>query len=144
MIVWNEKFATGSSTLDQQHRMLINNINHLEWMLADTNLNREECEFLIHLINFLESYAEKHFNCEEQCMESYRCPAQGKNKQAHALFLTFFNRFKERCRTEGFRPDAIRDLHKTLSMWIQEHIVLVDTQLKPCIAATVEPVLTAH
>ena len=59
-----------------------------------------------------------------------------KNKQAHEVFRMFFQRFKERCKTEGFRPDTIRTLNQTLSLWIQEHIVKIDTQLKPCLQET--------
>ena len=93
MVPWNEKFSTGSSELDLQHRTLINNINHLEQMLTTTNLTREECEFLIHLVDFLETYADTHFNFEEQCMERYRCPAHQKNKQAHNQFRGFVQHF---------------------------------------------------
>ncbi len=133
MILWDKQMETGSRTIDEQHRMLINNLNHLECMLNATNPTREECEFLIQLVNFLESYAEKHFRFEEQCTERYRCPMHAKNKDAHGMFLTLFQRFKERCKTEGLRPDMIRALHQTLSLWIQEHIVKIDTQLKPCL-----------
>lgn len=132
MVLWTEQFATGSETIDQQHRMLINNINHLESMLTDTNPSREECEFLVHLVDFLESYAAMHFKFEEQCMESYRCPAYAKNKQGHEWFLKFLQEFKERCKKEGLRPDVLRNLHQTLSAWIQEHILQVDTQLRSC------------
>lgn len=133
MVIWTEQFATGSDAIDQQHRTLINNINHLESMLTDTNPTREEGEFLIHLVDFLELYANTHFEFEERCMESYRCPAHAKNKQAHAQFLKFLHQFKERYKAEGLRLDVLRSLHQTLSSWIQEHILHVDTQLRPCI-----------
>ncbi len=133
MIIWNERFETGSEKIDHQHRMLIHNINHLECMLTGTNPTREECEFLVHLTNFLESYAEKHFRFEEQCMESHLCPAHAKNKQAHEQFRMFFHQFKVQCKTEGFRPHALRTLHQTINLWIQKHILKVDTRLKPCL-----------
>jgi hemerythrin len=133
MVQWNERFLTGSSKLDLQHRTLINNINHLEDMLMTTNPTREECEFLIHLVEFLESYADTHFNVEEECMERYRCPAHKRNKEAHEQFRTFFKEFKERYRVEGFRREILLDLYQTLSQWIEGHILAVDTQLRPCI-----------
>ena len=133
MVIWNEQFATGSSKIDLQHRMLINNINHLEGMLLTTNPTREECNFLVHLVDFLESYAETHFKFEEQCMESYRCPAHQKNKAAHEQFRTFFHHFKERYKAEGFRLEVLKVLHEKISLWIQEHILQVDVQLRPCI-----------
>jgi len=133
MVYWTEQFVTGSDTIDQQHRMLINNINHLETMLTDTNPSREEGEFLVRLVDFLESYAGTHFQFEEECMERYRCPAHAKNKQDHEHFLKFFHEFKERCAKEGLRQDVLRSLHQSLSSWIQEHILQVDTQLRPCL-----------
>lgn len=110
-------------------------------MLTDTNPTREECEFLIRLVNFLETCAEKHSQFEEECMESHRCAAHVKNKQAHEVFMMFFQRFKERTLTEGFRPEVLRSMHQTMSLWIQEHILQIDTQLRPCFAAAAEPAL---
>ena len=132
MLPWNERFATGLPAIDSQHRMLINNINHLEGMLTSTNPNREECEFLVHLVQFLENYAETHFRVEEQCMERYRCPAHQKNREAHEQFRHFFHQFKQRCQTEGFRVDLLKSLHTAISQWIQNHILEVDIQLRHC------------
>ncbi len=133
MVHWDERFATGSSTIDQQHQMLIYNVNHLGGMLANTNPTREEFEFLIHLVDFLKSYAQTHFRFEEQCMESYRCPAHASNKQAHEKFMTFINDFYEHCKAGGLRQENLKTLHATLSRWIEEHILQIDVQLKACI-----------
>lgn len=133
MVRWSERFATGSDEIDQQHRTLINNINHLESMLTNTNLSREEFEFLVHLVDFLESYAETHFKFEERCMLNYRCPAHARNKRAHAQFMEFLHQFKERYKQEGLRLEVLRSLHQTLGSWIEEHILQVDTQLRSCI-----------
>lgn len=134
MLPWTEQFATGSDKLDLQHRALINNINHLEELLTTTNPSPEECEFVIQLLDFLENYAQAHFEFEEQCMARYRCPAHEKNKQAHDQFRMFAHQFKERYKVEGFRREIILGLHATVSRWIREHILQVDTQLKPSIS----------
>ena len=133
MVLWNEQFATGSETIDQQHRTLINSINHLESLLTDTNPTPVQWEFLVGMVDFLELYAKTHFSFEERCMQHYRCPVHEKNKQAHEQFLGFFLEFKKRYETEGLRPEHLRSLHKLLSSWIEEHILRVDSQLKRCI-----------
>lgn len=133
MVQWTEQLATGSDLLDQQHRMLIANINHLETLLTSLNPNREEAEFLIHLVEFLRAYALSHFRVEEECMAKHRCPVHAENKLAHEHFLKFFNEFEQHSRTEGFRPDLLRSLHQKLSAWIQDHVLRVDTQLRPCL-----------
>lgn len=113
--------------------MLIANINHLEAMLTNTNPTRQEGEFLVHLVDFLQAYADAHFQLEEDCMEKHHCPACASNKLAHKQFLQFFQEFKQRSETEGFHLDLLRDLHQKLSLWIEDHILRVDTQLRPFI-----------
>jgi len=102
IVLWDERFATGSSTLDHQHRVLMDHVNHLAGMLTNTNPTLKECDFLIHLVDFLESYAASHFKFEEQCMESYRCPAHARNKEAHGQFMSYIQEFNRRFRIEGF------------------------------------------
>jgi hemerythrin len=134
MILWTKQFATGSEQLDQQHRMLISNINHLEEMLHTTNPTREECEFVVHLVDFLENYARTHFAQEEDCMAKHRCPAYGRNQQEHKRFLEFFTEYKARCTAEGYSVDVLRTLHEATSSWIKDHILKIDTQLRASLA----------
>jgi hemerythrin len=139
MVLWSEKLETGSPRIDMHHQMLINNINHLERMLTSTNPTREECEFLVHLVDFLESYAEMHFRFEEDCMERYRCPAYKQNKEAHQQFRDFFSGFKRRYMAEGFHPEVLKELHDAAGAWIENHILAVDMQLKQCVKGTPPP-----
>lgn len=133
MLVWNEDFATGLETIDKQHLMLIEHINRLEEMLMTSKPTQAEIEFAHTLVQFLESYASRHFQFEEHCMESYRCPAHAENKQAHGQFLQFFGRFKEKFNTDGYETEAFQELHRTISSWITGHILQIDTRLKSCV-----------
>ena len=133
MLLWQEKFETGHSTIDKQHKMLVSYINRLEGLLSTTNPNRQDCEFIISLVDFMESYVESHFRFEEQCMDSYRCPAHQINKLAHEEFLQFFRQFKERYEAEGFRQEILADLHQNTHGWVLGHILQIDLQLKDCI-----------
>ena len=139
MLRWSEQFETGQSLLDTQHKMLISYINRLEGMSRNTNPNRQEVEFFLQLVGFMETYIDVHFKQEEKCMESYRCPAHQQNKAAHREFLIFFRKFKRHFETEGFRPEVLLELHKSCSAWIQEHILRIDVQLKPCVSETAAP-----
>ena len=101
MLLWSEQFATGHPTIDEQHRTLFDNINRLEGLLVQTNPSRAEVDFMLDLIGYLEGYVVQHFQLEEQCMESHRCPVFQQNKDAHRQFVAFFQRFRERCQAEG-------------------------------------------
>ena len=133
MITWTKEFETGSAKLDQQHRLLIDNINLLKELLDTPNCSRQETEFAVSLVDYLQAYANIHFKGEEQCMEAYRCPVYALNQQEHQRFRGFINDYKRLCEIEGFKVELLRNLHEVMRKWIVEHILKVDTQLKPCI-----------
>ena len=133
MLQWTEQFATGSTNLDFQHQTLIDTLNDLEKLLAIASPTREDCEFIAHTVGFLEHYADKHFKCEEQCMEFFRCPTHAKNKQAHVDFMAFFQEFKQHHHGQGFPREIVVALHDTIHQWIMDHILHIDTQLRPFI-----------
>ena len=137
MLQWNQQFVTGNSKIDSQHRALISQINRLEEMAHNTNPNRQEVEFILNLVDFVENYTKMHFAHEEDCMNRHRCPAHQENKAAHGQFLEFFREFKRRFEAEGCRPTVLKELHDTCSSWIQDHILKIDTRLKPCLDAEI-------
>jgi hemerythrin len=135
MLRWSEKFETGHALIDSQHQMLVSYINQLEGLTrTTTNPSRQEVEFCLQLIGFMDTYISVHFAHEEHCMESFKCPARHENKKAHHDFLQFFWEFKLRFDSEGCRPEIVRELHATCSSWIQQHILQIDRQLKPCLS----------
>ena len=136
MIIWTKQFETGSVKLDLQHRLLIDNINLLGEELQNPDPTGEEAQHAARLLEYLEAYANIHFNFEERCMESYRCPAHAKNQQEHERFRGFIRDYKRLCELEGFKVELLRNLHGVIRTWIEEHILKVDTQLRPCIASS--------
>ena len=133
MLIWKKDFETGSERLDRQHQMLIDNINVLEELLNTTNPTKSDVKFMIHLVDYLEGYADFHFKNEEDCMDSHRCPVHGLNKQEHERFRGFIRDYKRLCEIQGFKVDLLRNLQTVMSRWITEHILKIDTQLKPCV-----------
>jgi hemerythrin len=142
MLQWSEEFETGHPLIDTQHQMLVSYINRLEGLSRNTNPSRRDVEFILQFIEFMENYIVVHFQQEEQCMEQHRCPALQQNKDAHCKFLDFFRQFKHRFDTEGCRPEVLSTLCEACNAWIQQHILRIDLQLKPCLrqaAATSQP-----
>ena len=139
MLLWSEQFETGHSLVDTQHRMLISYINRLEDLAQNTNPSRVEVELFLRFIEFLETYILTHFREEEACMHRFKCPVHVENKQAHRAFLDFFRKFKLRLEAEGYRPEVVQELHDACSAWIQQHILRIDVQLKPCLNQTSAP-----
>lgn len=133
MLIWSEKFATGQPKIDEQHRLLIMYVNRLEALLVEMEPTADYRERMEEFLRFLEGYIDSHFSYEEQCMESYRCPAHEKNRRAHEQFRETFVRFRERFGQEGSRMELIVELNQNISNWIEGHILAVDTTLRPCL-----------
>jgi len=138
MLQWSTKFATGHPKIDSQHQALISYINKLEDIPRQTNPLREEIEFILNLVDFIEVYTVSHFAEEESCMACNLCPAYAENKAAHEHFLEFFRKFKKRFSSEGYHPQMLEELHQTCSSWIQSHILAVDMKLKPFVTTPPE------
>ena len=130
MLQWTEEFETGHAEIDAQHQALIGYINRLEEMAYTTNPDRDEAEFLLNLVDFVEDYTRVHFSHEENCMARHKCRAYAENKTAHQEFLEFFRKFKHRFEAEGCRPEVLQELHEACSAWIRGHILRIDAQLK--------------
>jgi hemerythrin len=137
MIHWSKEFETGSAMLDLQHRALIDNINLLKEQLDHPLFSRGDLEYAMSLVNYLETYANIHFNAEEKCMERHRCPAHAKNQEEHERFRGFIRDYRKLCQIEGFSAELLKSLHGTVRSWIEEHILKVDTQLRSCIPPSV-------
>ncbi len=133
MLLWNEQFATGEKTIDEQHRVLFETINRLEGFLDRSNLNRADTEFILSLVSYLEGYVRDHFEREEHCMERHRCPAHRLNLDAHRQFMVVLETYHAQFQFHGPRLENLRSLHEFMHRWIQQHIMRIDVQLKPCL-----------
>lgn len=132
MFVWDAAYTTGLESIDEQHQLLIDQINRLEEFLAIPNPTPAEILFAGSVFQFLQAYAEMHFQYEENCMHRYRCPAFAENQAAHANFRQFLAEFEQRTERHGFDRSALAALHTTAREWITSHILRIDSQLKPC------------
>jgi hemerythrin len=139
MLAWSDQFETGHPLIDAQHRMLFSYINRLEVMSQKTGFTREEFEYFLRFVEFLENYILVHFKNEEQCMYRFRCPAHQDNLHSHREFLEFYREFALRLDSKGCGPEAVKELYHFCSNWVRQHILRIDMQLKPCQTPMVEP-----
>ncbi len=139
MILWTEEFATGSAKLDRQHRLLIDNINLLGEILGDPNPAPTELAFADQVVDYLEAYANIHFQGEERCMESCRCAALGRNRQEHDWFRAFIHDYRRICGKQSYNVELLQKLHAAMKGWIGQHLLTVDTQLRPHLRPATPP-----
>jgi len=127
---WDARtMATGVEEIDAQHQELIDHINEFFRLihLGKGGAGLEE------FMDFLGQYAAWHFRHEEGCMEEFRCPAAGANKQAHAQFITIFRGYRNRLASEGPTTSLVIEVQQKVSDWVRNHIVRTDTHLRSCV-----------
>lgn len=124
---WTEAMSTGVEELDNEHRTLIAWVNRL----ADaTASGRAESE-LMRVLAFLGTYAKRHFTHEEGCFLSRGCPHAAANRKAHEEFVAQFTRIKADCEAHGVSEAKALELQRFLGDWLADHILKIDTTLKP-------------
>lgn len=130
MIVWDDDtMSTGIPAIDKQHKMLIQKFNQFSEEISGTMGMQTAGEIL----DFLQFYAIWHFRQEEDCMNEYKCPVAGANKEAHAEFLVTFGQFYEQWQTGNMTPQLANDTYIKLEKWLLHHVAQVDTQLRWCV-----------
>lgn len=126
-IHWDAKFSTGFTRLDDQHKTLFEFTNNLEKQIKE-DISQEAVK---KIINFLENYAQSHFIQEEKCMVDKKCSALDRNCAEHHKFLKFVKNIKEKYSQNNITREVLILIHTTIEKWMVNHIMRIDTQLKP-------------
>jgi len=127
-LTWNKALETGFKQVDDEHRVLITELNKLGEMLKASSIDVEAAK---DFMTFLGTYTARHFAHEETCMHVNHCPLGTANKAAHAQFIQMFVSAKLRLGA-GASMEELRKLHATLCEWVQSHIMKIDTSLRSC------------
>ncbi len=131
-LVWDDSLKIGIPEIDQQHKLMIDQMNLLVQALKD-NKGPEEIQ---KILQFLDRYVEQHFGFEEQCMHRYQCPIAATNAQAHQQFIAKYQAIKAEFNAHGPSFMLVLDISQNLLDWFINHIRKIDTQLKPCMPSS--------
>jgi hemerythrin-like metal-binding protein len=125
-LTWHERYMTGESQVDEQHKELFEFLNRLEEQIQEG----APPELVEMTLQFLGTHTKSHFSYEEACMLQYGCPFAAKNKEAHTKFLKVFQSFCEKFQKEGASNELLREVHAAVESWIDNHICQVDIHLR--------------
>ena len=135
MIEWHENMETGVPKIDQQHKKILEKFNEFSAVLETARLDGEKMIEAGKILDFLQFYAVWHFEKEEGCFHTHECPGAQANAKAHERFMAMFNAFYERWQAHGMEMDLVQETFSELTDWFVNHIMRVDTKLKPCVKA---------
>jgi len=132
MLIWSEQFSTGSPMIDGQHRQLFSHLNELEALLVQTSPDGDGLATITGFIDFLQHSVDAHIAFEEECMDSYHCPAGQNSRDAHEHFREMLRRLKALAQKKDFRRLMLAELTQHINTWLEDHILHVDIEMKPC------------
>lgn len=124
-VQWTDALCTGNKAIDNQHKYLIDIINDLAHVIE----TGQAAQSMKKIVNLLQYYTEWHFCKEEDCMNRLKCPAAGRNKEAHAQFIATFLAFRAELEGGGDSNEIATRMYKTLVAWLVQHIQGIDANL---------------
>ncbi len=124
--IWNNNFVTGLSTVDKQHRHLIDLINQLGKLLAENRIDHDDLE---NFISELVDYSQYHFSEEESAMSEIGVDNRHfhHHVDSHKDFLQEVTFLQERVSRK--EADSGKGLLDFLSNWLAFHILGEDQNM---------------
>jgi hemerythrin len=122
-IQWSDKYATGIKVIDGQHKRIIDYLNQLDAMDADSDKAAVR-EVLFHLLD----YTLSHFAFEEALMDEAGYPAASIHQRTHDAFRKKIQEYQQRF---AAGEKICEELITLLNNWLIDHIAEDDTSYVP-------------
>jgi len=120
VIKWKEEYSTQIPQFDEQHKKLVEIINHL----YEEMRQKKGDEVLKEIFSELEEYTKEHFSDEEMMMEKHAFPELEGHKEKHSELIATLTELKQ-----GYADGTGGMTAKTFTFlrdWLLNHIVEVD------------------
>ncbi len=125
--VWSEKYETGSSLIDKQHKELFLKIDDLSLAIYKGNIKSS----LKNMIIFLEKYIQEHFKAEENIMRMAAYPHINDHIRIHKKFNKIFDDLKLDFEKRGGDSYLAIHVEKEIRHWWEEHVLVEDNKYVP-------------
>jgi hemerythrin len=122
VVVWEEKYITGITLIDHQHKELFSLTNELfrACVGRDETLKSAFAEAMSRMVE----YVHIHFSAEQELMQRIKYPQYHEHKKQHdALIRDILDAVNEYNYGKKFVPNQFV---RTLRDWILSHIALTD------------------
>ncbi len=115
-VLWNEKYNTGISEIDEQHKELVQILNDLYESFIDRTIS----EKLMKVVQRMKAYTEFHFGVEEKYFNEFNFTGANEHIAEHQIFVQKVNTFQVDVK-QG-KVTASFQLINFLRSWLIEHI----------------------
>jgi hemerythrin len=123
---WNESFAVGQETIDEQHKKLFTAINDLIQVSNKGEIARDE---LKKSLDFLNDYTIQHFFDEEQIQLKYQYPDYENHKKLHESCKKALHDLMVEWIMKGSSGTLLEGVKVKVADWLVNHIKTQDTRI---------------
>lgn len=135
-LVWQDDLNTGIQVIDNQHKRIVEMINHLHH--AQQTHDRSE---LGGVIEELVDYTLSHFAFEETLMEDAGYQFSRAHKKVHELFIKRVSEYRLRFEAG---EDIAEELKGMLGRWLFNHIRNDDSNYVDAVKASMHELTSDH
>ena len=128
-IEWSAAWAVGNAQIDHDHRILLALVNQVS--SPETKGDPVAIEFVL---DELLGYTAIHFAREEDLMACAGYPGLDEHREIHRAMIAEVCQLRNRLAV--FTPRLGDDLHRFLSGWLMQHILVEDRQYVPYLSPT--------
>lgn len=122
---WTSDLETGNSTIDGQHKQLINAINNL----LEACSQGKGRDALKETTTFLYDYTAKHFADEEKLQIASQYPDYTNHKQYHEGFKKVVREIADQLEKEGPNLVLVGKVNTSIGGWLINHIKKEDVKV---------------
>jgi hemerythrin len=127
-LVWREQLSVGNDVIDNDHRYLIDIINHVEQSLGSKS-HRE----LSAALDRLSKYSQEHFAREEKIARAAGYEQVPDLSHSHEALIKQLDQIKTEIREMGneWLPEVADNFTQLLRSWLIDHVIKEDLLMKP-------------
>lgn len=122
---WSKDLETGNSTIDTQHKTLIEALNNLMTACSQGKAKEQINETM----NFLVDYTKKHFADEERLRKSSGYPDYENHKKLHDAFVKTVADISKELNEQGPTIVMVGKVNNAVGNWLVTHIKREDAKV---------------
>lgn len=113
---WDENLSVKISSIDDQHKKLVEMINVFYQNIKDNSGNDQ----ISKLVRGMKDYTRQHFSTEENYMRKFNYPDYDAHKKEHDMFITKVNELEDKLNQRKMVLSF--EITKFLKEWVKNHI----------------------
>jgi len=122
---WTPSLSVGVNLIDEQHKTWFDKAE----ALFEAGKKNQAKEYVGELLDFLETYTQKHFSDEENYMRQIGYPQYAEQKAAHTAFITQLQKLRTDYKTSGGNILVILNANQMVIEWLTKHISNMDKKI---------------